>query len=69
MFRHDDVTQHDQPITTSYTLEYLKEQIAARCAVEKWLAPIAAECQEVEIASAVEAVRMIWHDPRLQKRK
>ena len=61
MFGHNDISQHDEAVTPSHTLQAFEEQIAASGTRKQWLPPIATECQEVQIPCSTEAFRMGWH--------
>ena len=67
MLRHDDVSQNNETVSPTNPFENFQKKIPPARIIEQWQALVATEGYEMEIASAVEAVRMIRHGRTLRK--
>ena len=55
MLRHDNISRNYEPITAAHSFQNLEEQITADCIIKEWLPLVAAEREEMQIVSTVEA--------------
>jgi hypothetical protein len=58
VFRHNDVSQHDQAVTPPHTLQTFEEQVAASARQKQGLPVITTECQKMQIARSMESFWM-----------
>ena len=63
---HHNVSQNDEAIATPRALKNFKEQIAKRRHFQQWPALITTEGEEVEIASAVNAMKSVGHPRKIR---
>jgi hypothetical protein len=56
MFRHDDVSNHDEVESLPHLFENRKETVAAARRVQKWQSAIAGPSDKVQMMSAVGAM-------------
>jgi len=67
MLGHNDITQHDKPISAANPFQYLQKHVATRCIVQQRLAVITAKCEKVEIPRAVSTVKIFGHRWRVEQ--
>jgi hypothetical protein len=67
VFRHDDISQHHEPITPANPIENLQEQITVCLVLEKGSAPVTTESQKVQVVTTIKSVQAFGHERRVEK--